>query len=44
MSGIDEEVDGGKTGRHERSPPPIVVFSCQVEVTQQNGRFRAGYD
>ena len=44
MRGINEEVEGSKAGRHETSPPPVVVFSCQMEVAKKDGSFRASND
>lgn len=44
MSGINKKVEGSKTRSHETSPPPIVVFSCQMEVAKKDGSFRASDD
>ena len=44
MSGINEKIKGSEARRHKTSPPPIVVFSCQMEVAKKDGCFRASDD
>lgn len=41
---VDEQIDRRKAGCQERSPPPVVVLGAQMEIAQQDGRFRAGDD
>jgi hypothetical protein len=41
---VDEQVNGRKTGREERTPPPMIVLGAQMEVAQQNCRLRTRDD
>lgn len=37
MATVYEEVAGCRPRAEEGSPPPVVVFSAEVEITEQNG-------
>jgi hypothetical protein len=43
MNAIEEQINRRKTARQKRSPPPMVIFGAQMEITQQNRRFRTSY-
>ena len=44
MRCVNEKIKGSKAGRHETSPPPVVILSCQMEVAKKNSRFRTSDD
>lgn len=44
VSGIDKEVNSSEPGCQIASPPPSVVFSSEVEVTEKNSSLRARDD
>ena len=44
MSGIDEKVEGGESRGHKTSPPPVVILSGKMEVTQENRGFGTSDD
>lgn len=41
MTAVDEQIARRKAGREEGSPPPVIILRTQMEIAQQDRRFRA---
>lgn len=44
MDTIDTKVESGETAGQKSAPPPVIVFSAEVEIAEQNSRLRASND
>lgn len=44
MNTIDSQIKGGEATCKETPPPPVIVLCTKMEVTEEDGSFRAGYD